>query len=216
MIFFSIYHIYTAKTEINKTLCLWNAQQNKIESKKGITANGQLGKVKISLEKDNTSRQQTNTQDQNNTLEIEDSISEVKPIDYGEIVYGDIIGKLTYANKALPVVTGIADNLLKKGVLHYGDTVLPGLEGNSILLGHRDSVFKDLGELKLDDTFNITTKNNNLYFQVVDIRILKSDDLSIFNAYDFPSVSLVTCYPFHYLASKTERYVVVGKRLIFD
>ncbi len=132
-------------------------------------------------------------------------------IRYPSIEYGDTIGKLTFLDTELPIITGVEDSLLDEGVLHYGPTPLPGTNGNSILLGHRDSTFKNLKKLELGQHFIIETKYNQFEFQIFDIKILKSDDTSVFDSYDFPTVSMETCYPFNYIGSAPKRYIVVGK-----
>lgn len=133
------------------------------------------------------------------------------PIRYPSIEYGDTIGKLTFLETELPIVTGVEDSLLDEGVLHYGPTPLPGKNGNSILLGHRDSTFKNLKNLELGQHFIIETQYNQFEFEIFDIKILASDDTSVFDSYGFPTVSMETCYPFNYIGSAPKRYIVVGK-----
>ena len=66
---------------------------------------------------------------------------------------GDLIGKLTIPvlNRELPIFQGTGTAELKKGVGHYLGSVLPGEEDNSVLSGHRDTVFVRLDVLKEGD-----------------------------------------------------------------
>lgn len=146
-----------------------------------------------------------------NFSENPDNESIKKAIQYPPLNPGDTLGKLMFLDTDLPVLTGIEESLLDKGILHYGPTPLPGTEGNSILLGHRDSTFKNLKLLEIGHRFTIETTYNKLEFEVFDIKILMPNDISVFGSYGFPTVSMETCYPFNYFGSAPKRYIVVGK-----
>lgn len=63
---------------------------------------------------------------------------------------GENIGNL-YIPKLkaeLPIFHGTNEDELEKGVGHFADSVLPGEKDNSVLSGHRDTVFRKLGEVK--------------------------------------------------------------------
>jgi len=45
---------------------------------------------------------------------------------------------------------------------------------------------------------------------VTDLRIVEPTDVSVLDPTDEPTVTLVTCYPFYYVGSAPQRYIVRG------
>lgn len=187
LIAYALVNIIKAKIEIKQTLEYWNQTT---ATSIVPSANSNLTETEVPL------------------------ITEPAYVHYDkEFSEGDVIGKLYFPDitKEIPLITGIKEKHLSKGALHYGNTVLPGLEGNSIILGHREGVFSFLKKLQENDQFEIITTNNHLLFTVVEIRIIEPDDKSVFDYYGFPSVTLETCYPFTYGGPAPQRYIVIGK-----
>src|SRR4051812_46945570 len=62
---------------------------------------------------------------------------------------GETFGELVIPkiSATLPIVEGTDEDELERGVGHYADSVLPGEKDNSVLSGHRDTVFRKLGEV---------------------------------------------------------------------
>jgi sortase (surface protein transpeptidase) len=73
---------------------------------------------------------------------------------------GETIGLLSIPSlKAeLPIIHGTDEDNLEKGVGDYANSVLPGENDNSVLAGHRDTVFRKLGDLKIGDLLVTKTK----------------------------------------------------------
>lgn len=61
---------------------------------------------------------------------------------------GEVIGTLSIPRlkRDLPIIEGTGSKELKLGVGHYIRSVLPGLSDNSVLAGHRGTVFKNEAE----------------------------------------------------------------------
>lgn len=78
---------------------------------------------------------------------------ETKP-EEGEKIGHLYIPKL---DETLPIIHGTDEEELSKGVGHFADSVLPGEEDNSVLSGHRDTVFRRLGEVTVGDELIVTT-----------------------------------------------------------
>lgn len=115
-----------------------------------------------------------------------------------------------------PIVFGIPSNpdniynALEDGVVHYSDTVKPGMRGASVVLGHSSaypwykgnygSVFALLSKLKVGDRFYVRYDDGRYFiFQVKDSLIfnpLSNDSrVSKLEQTDLPSLILVSCYP---------------------
>ena len=123
---------------------------------------------------------------------------------------GDYIGTLSIPalKKTLPIFEGTEDSQLKKGVGHFVGSVLPGARDNSVLAGHRDSVFSQLGKLKLGDKLIVTTATGNYTYQIARFRIVNSDDRTIIVPTTTAVLTLSTCYPFSFIGSAPKRFIV--------
>jgi len=109
----------------------------------------------------------------------------------------------------LPVVEGTGEKELSKGIGHYTDSVFPGEADNAVLAGHRESRFKDIGKLKKGDRLIIETKDEGTFvFAVRKTWVTDKDDRSVIVSHDESVLTLITCYPFHYVGAAPERYIV--------
>jgi sortase A len=142
-----------------------------------------------------------------------------KSIDSNEVNYtsipakGDIFGKIIIPklDKELPIIHGTSQAELAKGVGHYIGSVLPGKGDNSVLAGHRDTVFKDLDKLELGDHVIVETSAGSFTYEVSDIFIVESDDRTVIVPHDEAVLTLVTCYPFNFIGAAPQRYIITAK-----
>lgn len=126
---------------------------------------------------------------------------------------GEVIGKMTIPrlNRQLPIIEGTGQAELRKGVGHYIGSVLPGIKNNSVLAGHRDSVFRGLGELEIGDTVTVETEAGTFTYRIQKQQIVEKDDLSVVQPDDEPILTLITCYPFNYVGNAPKRYILTAK-----
>jgi sortase A len=131
-------------------------------------------------------------------------------------VEGDNIGSLTIPalKQTLPVIEGTGADELKKGVGHFTQSVLPGLEDNCVLSGHRDTVFSRLGELKIGDQLIVQTSAGTYTYEIKRGRIVDKDDKTVIVPADHAILTLTTCYPFVYIGSAPERYILIADLVI--
>src|SRR5699024_820685 len=57
----------------------------------------------------------------------------------------------------LPIVEGTHEDDLEKGVGHYAGTAYPLEKDQIVLSGHRDTVFRRMGELEIGDILTVQT-----------------------------------------------------------
>ena len=112
-----------------------------------------------------------------------------------------------------PIIQGTEHPQLAKGVGHYLKSVLPGQSDNSVLAGHRETVFNRLGELKLGDKILVTTDAGRFTYRVRTFRVVDRTDRTVIMPTDTPVLTLVTCYPFD-APGKTDQSFVVTADLI--
>lgn len=109
---------------------------------------------------------------------------------------------------AVPLLEGTDGRTLSRGVGHIAGTARPGEMGNIGIAGHRDSYFRGLKDIKLGDSIELQTLKGTETYQVDQIDIVEPDDVSVLRPRDAPSLTLVTCYPFHFIGSAPQRYIV--------
>lgn len=125
---------------------------------------------------------------------------------------GDDIGTLIIPvlDQTLPIVEGTGTENLSKGVGHFSESVLPGEEDNCVLSGHRDTVFSKLGKLKLGDQLTVETEAGTFTYAISGIRIVDKEDKTVIVPADHAVLTLTTCYPFHYIGSAPDRYILTA------
>lgn len=94
---------------------------------------------------------------------------------------------------------------LRRGVVHYGNTAMPGQAGNIVVLGHSSGVawapgdykfiFTLLDKLKPGDTILIDYKGTRYVFKVSDSKVVPPTDLSVLKQTSKPQLTLITCTP---------------------
>ncbi|MGI8383794.1 class D sortase [Robertmurraya sp. P23] len=110
-----------------------------------------------------------------------------------------------------PIYEGTGKEVLRNGVGHYIRSALPGEENNTILSGHRDTVFRGLRHLKEDDELVVTTTEGTFTYKIYRIRIVKADDHTVMTPKSRATLTVTTCYPFYFLGNAPERYIISAK-----
>uniref|UniRef100_UPI0036F349A6 class D sortase n=1 Tax=Oceanobacillus picturae TaxID=171693 RepID=UPI0036F349A6 len=143
-------------------------------------------------------------------------VVEEKKIAASEVLYpvrpeiGDEIGELSIPKlkAVLPIFHGTDEDELAKGVGHFADSVLPGEKDNSVLSGHRDTVFRKLGEVGVGDELIVTTEAGEFTYKVRKVRIVDADDRTVIVPKPRATLTVSTCYPFDFVGSAPERYIL--------
>lgn len=138
--------------------------------------------------------------------EVDENISEHYDFETGETIGTLYIPRL---EREIPIVEGTDEEELKHGVGHYSDTGYPGENRQILLSGHRDTVFRNFGELKHGDEFHVKMKNGLFVYEIVDHEIVSADDTTVIDLNrkdEYLTVS--TCYPFSYIGAAPDRYVL--------
>jgi sortase A len=110
----------------------------------------------------------------------------------------------------VPIFAGTSELELNRGVGWIEGTAMPGEDGNVGLAGHRDGYFRKLKDLKLGDAIEVQSADRTMRYRVSSLEIVEPTDVSVLDPTDAPSITLVTCYPFYYVGSAPQRYIVRG------
>jgi sortase A len=131
---------------------------------------------------------------------------------------GDKVGTITLESLGLswPIIEGTEDDQLSRGVGHYIGSVLPGIEDNSILSGHRSTVFARLGELKKGDRILVETSAGTFVYVIVKFKVVDRSDQTVIQPSEDPTLTLTTCYPFGNVANTTKAYIVTAELVSSD
>ncbi|TVP81117.1 MAG: class D sortase [Alkalicoccus sp.] len=137
---------------------------------------------------------------------------EAPPRDYEEYEKGDEAGVLLIPdiNMKYPVYWGTDDDTLSQGVgYHEGDfTTPPDGKRHTVLSGHRDTVFSELGDLEDGTKMYIQFEDVQYEYEIQKTWITDAEDRSVIVDKDDPTLTLTTCYPFSMVGPAPDRYII--------
>ncbi|UOQ94670.1 class D sortase [Halobacillus shinanisalinarum] len=121
--------------------------------------------------------------------------------------------KIPSINQQFEVFWGTGEDTLDKGVGMYVSkwTSVPNKEkGHTVLSGHRDTVFTELGNVEEGDIMTTVYDGEEYKYSVDKIWITDADDRTVIVKKDQPTLTLTTCYPFDYIGDAPDRYIIQG------
>jgi sortase A len=111
-------------------------------------------------------------------------------------------------NLAVPVYNDTDDRTLDRGVGRILGTARVGETGNLGIAGHRDGFFRGLKDLAPKDEIELRRPGQSDTYVIDAISLVDPSDVSVLKATQVSSLTLVTCYPFYYIGSAPQRYIV--------
>lgn len=110
------------------------------------------------------------------------------------------------------VLPGTDDRTLDRALGHIEGTALPGTDGNLGIAGHRDGFFRGLKDIAQGDRIELDTLQGQDVFQVERTWIVNPEDVSVLDPTPTRALTLVTCYPFYFVGSAPQRFIVRAVR----
>jgi sortase A len=107
-----------------------------------------------------------------------------------------------------PILPGTDEWTLDRGLGWIAGTARPGELGNVGIAGHRDGFFRGLKDVKPGDAVELTTLSGQQVYRIERIFLVSPDDVGVLSPTSAPALTLVTCFPFYFVGSAPERYVV--------
>ena len=108
----------------------------------------------------------------------------------------------------VPVLEGTDNLTLNYAVGRIPGTARPGQRGNIGIAGHRDTFFRGLKDVSVGDSLQLESSGETAIYIVDRIRIVNPEDVGVLKPRYLPTLTLVTCYPFHFVGNAPKRYVV--------
>lgn len=113
-------------------------------------------------------------------------------------------------NLEVPLLDGTDDLTLNHAVGRIAGTARPGERGNIGIAGHRDGFFRGLKNVRAGDAIELDSSHGTETYIIGEIKIVSPADVGVLRPRPVPSLTLVTCYPFYFLGSAPQRYIVTA------
>ncbi|ENJ6138920.1 class D sortase [Bacillus cereus] len=181
-------------------------QNIKSATKNGKDVNNESNKEQSQHTLSNQESNFTNTSETISESQKQIPASQV-PHQMGEQIAYMVIPKI---KQKYQVYWGADAKTLKKGVgMFVSDiTTTPSGNGHTVLSGHRDTVFTNLGDLQENDYILVEYDKRVYIYQIQKHWITDANDRTVIVAKDKPTLTLTTCYPFNYIGDAPERYII--------
>jgi sortase A len=128
---------------------------------------------------------------------------------------GEVIGEIQVPRLGLNaiVVQGDSSANLRRAVGHLSKSALPGEWGNVALAGHRDTFFRTLRDIRLGDEIKFKTRERSFEYLVESIEVVAPTDIRVLKSSTGHDLTLLTCFPFHYVGPAPNRFVVRAREV---
>ncbi len=111
------------------------------------------------------------------------------------------------------VYDGVRARTLSIGAGHIPGTSAPGERGNIGIAAHRDTFFRGLKDIRPGDIILLETLQGSIRYAVQWTRVVQPSDRDVLESTADSRLTLVTCYPFYYIGSAPERFIVQARQL---
>jgi sortase A len=144
-----------------------------------------------------------------------------------EIPHGAILGRVSVPRLGISAMVrqGVDAETLSKAVGHVPSTALPGERGNFSIAAHRDTLFRALRGVRIGDRVDFQSTTGTFAYRVIATQIVRPSDVSVLRSDGGPAflgqvserpaklLTMITCYPFNYIGSAPERFIVQAKEI---
>jgi sortase A len=111
------------------------------------------------------------------------------------------------------VAEGTSSRVLSRAVGHAVGTALPGKPGNVTLAAHRDTFFRRLSDVRSGDIIQVNEPGHAYKYQVRFTAVVGPRDTWVLQPTGQETLTLLTCYPFHFVGPAPDRFVIRARRI---
>jgi sortase A len=108
---------------------------------------------------------------------------------------------------------GADETTLARAVGLVPGAAQPGESGNIVLAGHRDTFFRPLRKIRVNDRIRVVVPPHEYEYRVDSLRIVAPEETSVLQSKGFEELTLVTCYPFRFVGPAPDRFIVSASRV---
>src|SRR5437879_3818718 len=128
---------------------------------------------------------------------------------------GDVIGELEIPRLQLSVMVFEGDDvgILGQGAGHIPGTALPPGSGNIGIAAHRDTYFRPLRAIHANDVIALKPPAGTSRYAVTETEIVRPSAIGVLSRAPGRDLTLVTCYPFFYVGSAPQRFIVHARKI---
>ena len=121
-----------------------------------------------------------------------------------------VVGRISIPRLHLSAIVeeGVDAATLSRAVGHIPGTAMPGEEGNIGIAGHRDTFFQKLKDLQPKDEIDFATHTALYRYTVESLTVVEPSDVSVLAPTGGKILTIVTCFPFHYIGNAPRRFIV--------
>lgn len=116
--------------------------------------------------------------------------------------------RIARVNLEDPVYADDTKHNLNRGAGLIAGTALPGSDGNVGVAAHRNGYLRTLRYVVIGDVIELDSPHARGVYVVSELSIVDPADTRPLNETGTPTITLVTCYPFHFAGGATKRYIV--------
>lgn len=113
-------------------------------------------------------------------------------------------------NLEVPIFDGTDELTLNRGIGRIEGTAQIGQIGNIGLAGHRDGFFRGLKDIQVGDSVELVLPDRTDRYVIAQTQVVTPDDVGVLAQAPTPTLTLVTCFPFYYVGSAPERFIVTA------
>ena len=131
---------------------------------------------------------------------------------------GAILGQLQIPqlNLSAPLIEGVRTSDLQRGAGHIPGTALPGGLGTVGVAAHHDTFFRPLRRIAPGMQIFATGPQGRFEYQVISADVVSPEQVSVLDVASSPQLTLITCFPFNYIGSAPQRFVVRARLVSLD
>ena len=121
--------------------------------------------------------------------------------------------EISRLNLSAMVFEGTSDGTLARGVGHLTGSAPPGEPGNLVLAGHRDTFFRKLRGIREGDAITVNAPEGEFEYVVESTAVVSPDATEVLRPGNGATLTLITCYPFRFIGSAPDRFIVRARKV---
>lgn len=127
----------------------------------------------------------------------------------------DVMGLIEIPRLGIRAIVrdGDDDATLARAVGFLSGTARPGEGGNTALAGHRDTFFRALRRIEVDDRIRFIVPPHTYEYRVESFRVVEPNEVSVLESTGTEELTLITCYPFRFIGPAPDRFIVKATRI---